>query len=49
MSRIINPNGSVLLNRNDICAHTSVQLNFENKDKEVRPLAYEKKDFVYIV
>lgn len=49
MSRVINPNGSVLLNRNDICAHTSVQLNFENKDKEVRPLAYEKKDFVYIV
>ena len=49
MSRVINPNGSILLNRNDLCAHTNIQLNFENKDKQVKPLGYEKPDFVYIV
>lgn len=49
ISRAINPNGSVVLNRNDLSAKTSVQLNFENKDKNVKKLCVEKENFVYKV
>ena len=37
----INPNGSVVMSRKDISAKTNLSLNFENKNKPVKPLANE--------
>ena len=46
---VINPNGSVLFCQEDIAVKTDLQLNFENKDKQVKPFAHQVAGYVYQV
>lgn len=46
-ARLINPNGSVILNDCDISARTNLAFNFQNSHMSVKPFAHEIKDFVY--
>lgn len=43
----INPNGSIILYQEDVSARTNLQLNFDNKDKQVKPFASEIEEYEY--
>ena len=43
----INPNGSVILIKDDISLTTDVELNFENKGKQVKPFAHQVTGYTY--
>ncbi len=45
----INPNGKIVTYYADMSIPSDIKLNFENKDKEVKPLGSEIKDFIFVV